>query len=186
MAESAQILSVGKPWQEALAEYFIVNPTHSMEQAAEHFHVTRAWLSTVKNSDAFQDYYQSRRREHFDAVSATLVDKVSGLAEMAVDALSTRVEEHMRGKELSVDALGSVADLALKSLGFGAKSSPSGTTVNNTRNVTIVVGDQQALARARGMLKTVRERIIDQTINSNHLEENGDESMARGQLPSAA
>jgi hypothetical protein len=186
MAESAQILRVGKPWQEALAEYFIVNPTHSMTQAAEFFGVTLAWLSTVKNSDAFQDYYQSRRREHFDAVSASIVDKVAGLAEMTVDALATRVEEHMRGKELSVDALGSVADLALKSLGFGAKGSPSGTTVNNTRNVTIVVGDQQALSRARGMLKTVRERIIDSALNSDSSEDKRDESMARGQLPSAA
>jgi hypothetical protein len=176
MAESAQIKRVGKPWQEALAEFFIVNPEKSMAEAAQFFGVTLAWLSTVKNSDAFQDYYAARRREHFDDVSksladAKITDKLQGLAEMGVDALSTRLEEHITKvptRELSVDALLAASKLALNALGFGqAKASPATPMVQNN---TIIVG-AAALAKAKGNLRVIRERIIDPVIEATRPQE---------------
>lgn len=158
MAESAQILEVSKPWHEDLAEFLIANPHKSMAEVAAHYGVTAPWLSTVKNSDAFRDYYDARRGEHFSAVSLSLVEKVSALAELSVEALTKQVSDHTLGAPMAVDTLMNVTDLALKSLGFGAKKSGEAPQQNNT---LILVGDQAALERARSTLRTVRERVID-------------------------
>lgn len=170
MAESSQIKQVRKPWQEALAEYFILYPERSMGEAAQHFGVTIAWLSVVKNSDAFQDYYQARRREHTELLSRELVDakiddKLEALAEMSIDAITARVEEHVRKvptRELSLEALHDSANLALKALGFGGKAQVNVNTGGG--NAHVLIEDAQALARARGNLRVVRELKIDPQI----------------------
>ena len=173
MAESAQIARTSKPWHEALAEFFILYPERTMTEAAKHFGVTLPWLSVVKNSDAFQDYYQARRREHFNEVSKALADskiedKLKGLADMSLDAISERVAEHIEKvptRELSLDALHASAQLALKALGFSDKrvaAAPGNFTQNNT---TVIVG-AEALARAKGNLRVVRERIIDPALEA--------------------
>ena len=175
MADSAQIKSVSQPWHEALAEYLILYPEKTLGETAKHFHVTLTWLCTVKNSDAFQDYYQARRRDHFGDVSrhlaqAKIEDKLETLAEMSIDGLSKKVEDHLTSpdplKELSLDALRDTAQLALRSLGFGAQKVPSGSPVQNN----IYIGDSSALDRARNNLRHIRERIIDPVISKEREE----------------
>lgn len=170
MAET-QIRNVSKPWHEALAEYFILYPERTMTEAADHFKVTLPWLSQVKNSDAFQDYYQARRREHFNEVSRALADskiedKLKAVADMSLDAIAERVAEHVTKvptRELSIDALHATASLALKSLGFMDKRGPAAAPL--VQNNTIIVG-QDALARAKGNLRVVRERLIDPALEA--------------------
>lgn len=173
MAESAQIKRVSQSWQEALAEFFILYPEKSLTEAATHFKVTLSWLCTVKNSDAFQDYYQARRREHFNDVSKALVDakiedKLKGLADMSLDAISTRVAEHIQQvptKELSLDALHASASLALKALGFNDKRAAAAPGTFTQNNTTVIVS-ADALARAKGNLRIVREQIIDPALDA--------------------
>lgn len=168
---ATQLQSVSKPWHEALTEYFILYPERTMTEAARHFGVSLAWLSQVKNSDAFQDYYQARRREHFNELSKSLADskiedKLRAVADMSLEAIADRVAEHVTKvptRELSIDALQATANLALKSLGFMDKRGlPAAPLVQNN---TIIVG-QDALARAKGNLRVVRERLIDPVLEA--------------------
>jgi len=146
VSASVEIKAV-RPWHEALLEFVIANPRASGAETAQHFQVTEAWLSTVKNSDAFQELWAVRRGEHFSRVSSSLVEKVNALAEITVDALTDRIETEKNMGSVSIAALTEVGEMALKSLGFGAKSHAPinyGPVVNN--NVFI---DKETLARAR-------------------------------------
>jgi len=79
-------------WHERLADWLIANPAKTQGEAAKHFGVTQAWLSVVKNSDAFQDYFRQRS----DAASAVIIhgvkEKMLGAADQAVSELSRRLE----------------------------------------------------------------------------------------------
>lgn len=172
MAESAQIKSVSKPWHEAIAEFFILYPEKSLRECADHFGVTLSWLSVVKNSDAFQDYYQARRREHFNDMSAALAetkieDKLRAVADMSLDAIAKKIEDHTKEvptKELTIDALQTSAALALKALGFGARSPAPGGPALVQNNTLIVSAD--AFRKAQGNLRIVREHIIDPALSA--------------------
>lgn len=95
MAQSAQIKKVNA-WHERLADWLIANPAKTQGEAAKHFGVTQAWLSVVKNSDAFQDYFRQRS----DAASAVIIhgvkEKMLGAADQAVNELQRRLE-HPQG-----------------------------------------------------------------------------------------
>lgn len=164
-----QMEKISKPWHEALAEYFLINPTHSLEVVAKHFEVSANWLSIVKNSDIFQDYYQSRRREHFDDISthmaeAKLSDKLKAVAELALDGMGEKLSRNLETKEMSIDTLASVANSALRNLGFGATAGRApGSSVTNVQNhntsVMIFNGDASTLEAARKRLTQMRERL---------------------------
>ena len=156
MAE-VQIQSV-RPWHETLLEFIIANPRASGAETAMHFGVTEAWLSTVKNSDAFQEMWAMRRGEHFSRVSASLVEKVTALAEVTVDALVDQVEMEKRTGQVSLSTLTEVGNMALKSLGFGAKPTPS-VQVNSYSNSTNVFIDKETLARAREARARLQETL---------------------------
>ena len=102
MAQSAQIQKVSN-WHEALSDYMIALPEARAHEAAAFFGVTEAWLSTVKNSDAFRQFHSARRKEHFDRISTNVGDKLQNLAEISLDELTERVEEQR--DELSIQTL---------------------------------------------------------------------------------
>jgi len=136
-----------RAWHEELLEFILANPRASGAEIALYFNVTEAWLSTVKNSDAFKELWAKRRGEHFSRVSSNLSEKVTALAEVTVDALTDKIEEAKRKNELQIQTLTEVSAMALKSLGFGAKDKAS----NNAPvvNVNTYVVDKDTLARAR-------------------------------------
>ena len=157
MAQSDQIKSV-RPWHETLLEFIIANPRASGPETAMHFGVSESWISIVKNSDAFQELWASRRGEHFSRVSASLVDKVSALADVTIDALTDQVEREKATGTASIQSLTEVGNMALKSLGFGAKASPQ-VQVNAYSNSTNVFIDKETLARAREARARMQEML---------------------------
>jgi len=159
MADSVQLLGLSKPWHEELATFLIKNPHLTMGQVARSFNVSASWLSVVKNSDAFKDYYDARRAEVQSMVSATLADKVNALAELGVEQLTEHVVDHANGAEMGMDALMGVTDLALKSLGFGGRGGNAPAPAAG--QTLVVIGDQEALKEARKTLQVVREHVID-------------------------
>jgi hypothetical protein len=138
-----------RPWHEALLEFILANPRASGVEIALYFNVTEAWVSTVKNSDAFQELWAKRRGEHFSRVSSSIAEKVTALAEVTVDTLTDEIEKSKRKGELKIETLKETADMALKALGFGAKGvqSPLASTINIQQNNFSV--DKETLARAR-------------------------------------
>ncbi len=159
MAESTQLLNVSKPWHEELATFLIANPQLTMGKVAGHFNVSASWLSVVKNSDAFKDYYEAQRAEVQSMVNVDLADKVHALAELGIEQLTETLVERANGKEgISLDSVVTVTDLALKSLGFGGKKPVNGGLDMEGAKTLMIVSDQQALAIARQHLDGARKQ----------------------------
>jgi len=145
MADSLQIKSM-KPWHETLIEYMIANPRASLAETAFYFNTSISWLSIVKHSDAFKEVWALRRKEHFSTVSAGVAERLTGLTEVTINALTEKIEEEHIKREISVATLTSVGDMALKALGFGNKP---GSNINVTTQQNNVFIDKDTLARAR-------------------------------------
>ena len=160
MSASASIKKV-RAWHEELLEFILANPRASGMEIALYFNVTEAWVSTVKNSDAFQELWAKRRGEHFSRVSSNISEKVTALAEVTVDALTDKIEQQKRKGELEIQTLTEVSNMALKALGFGAKREAStGVNVSVNTGPTYVV-DKDTLAKAREAKAQMLERVAN-------------------------
>lgn len=158
MAESKQLTEVSKPWHEELANYLLQNPGATLTTVAKHFGKSLSWISIIKNSDAFKDYYNARREELNAQVDATLVDKVHTLAELSIEALVTKVGHHIeREQEMTTDALRELADMSLTKLGFGQKKGEAAAAPA----ITIQIGDKEALDSARARMAQLRREEYD-------------------------
>lgn len=152
-----------KWWYEQLADWMILNPSEPLKSAAAIFKVTPNYLYLIKNSDAFREYWEARRKRQEDKVSEVHIDrmigvreKITSLADMALDNLMESLEEHQRGArvgapQLSHDALLETANMALQKLNYGVPALPSGGG-NAQVNVTI---NSDLLANAREKMKEV-------------------------------
>lgn len=144
MAQSNQIAKVGH-WHDRLIDALIAEPEIRLGELARRFNVTQAWLSTVKNSDAFIDAYRRRSAEHSGALLGDVRAKTLGAAEMAVDAISKRLED--TAEVIPLPILLDTADVLLKRSGFGeSKQMP---TPNLNVNVGVVTQAQLSEARER-------------------------------------
>ena len=146
MANHVQIKAC-RPWHEELLEFILANPRASGAEVAFYFGVTEAWVSTVKNTDAFRELWAQRRAEHFSRVSTGVAEKLTTLAEVTLDALTDKIEKDKRSGEVQYTTLKEVSEMTLKSLGFGAK--PAAQVNAPVVNVNNYVVDKDTLARAR-------------------------------------
>lgn len=152
---ATQLKNGMRAWHEELIEYLIVNPRASLQDIAGHFEASISWVSIVRNSDAFQEAWSKRRAEHFDRVSISVVDRVTALADITIDALTVKMENEIAADTISLEALKEVGDMALKALGFGAKHTSTSVNVqnNSTQNVYI---DKSTLERARAARRSLQ------------------------------
>lgn len=155
MSASASIQKVS-PWHEQLIDFMLAQPRAGLKETSEYFGVSMAWLSTVKNSDAFREQWAKRRESHSSAVSVTLVQRVEALAEVALETMTERLERE--GASIGLSTLREVSETALKSLGFGNRDGNlRANTINATTNNTMIVVDRDTLARARAARTRMQE-----------------------------
>jgi len=77
----------------AMMDLILANPTMPMEDIAEYFNVTKAWVKKVTMSDAFQAVLDKRREEIINPIiSESVTEKIRGLTNNTLDALNLRVE----------------------------------------------------------------------------------------------
>ena len=153
MGQSVQVKKVSN-WMQALSDWMILNPQARAYDAAEFFGVTEAWLSTVKNSDAFKQFHQMRRDQHFDRISEDVGGKLQNLAEISLDELTERVEEER--DQMSIQTLHDLSKMAVGALGFGNRG--GGVVINqHNDNRSVLVNDQNALAESRERLAAIRK-----------------------------
>ena len=117
MAKSAQIAKL-KDWHNQLIDYCILNPDKKNYEVAKEFKVAPAWLSVVRNSDAFQLAYGKRLAEHRCYLSATVIQKLEAVADLSLDHLLRILEE--QGDILPPSFIKETVDMALKRCGFGS------------------------------------------------------------------
>lgn len=152
MADSVQIKQVN-PWHAQLALYMVANPSSTLEQTARHFKRTSAWISIVRNSDAFKVYYQNMVNRQLDNMDP-LTQGTQAMTDIALEKLNKKLEDI--GDQLSVTELKEVADMGLKRLGFGASlgaRAPSQPAVHLHAAGVVVVD--------RGDLESARQRMAE-------------------------
>lgn len=143
-----------KEWMELLADWLLLNPGAPLKDAAKHFNVTPGYISMVKNSDVFKLYWEQRTVEFRKEVNLVAVEAMSGIqqrsttmTELALDHLISKVDTI--GTIMEVEQLQSIAELGLKSLGYGANKNSAAPGVNVTINAGVVGRDELERARQR-------------------------------------
>ena len=113
---------------DAMIDMIVADPTVHQNDLARYFGFSPSWVSTVKNSDAFQARLAERRGELIDPVVVASIDeRFRALADASLDLLLERVT-HPALKPTD-DFLIQTAKLSAGALGYGAKA-PVGNTVN--------------------------------------------------------
>lgn len=140
---ATQIKNVGW-WHERLADWLIANPHSTLAEAAKFFDCSRAWISIVKNSDAFKAFFAERSGNASDAILVGIREKLASVAELALEEMESRLETE--AGVMPFAEIEASANLALKGLGYSAnaKSAPPGVSTSVTVNV-----DAALLATAR-------------------------------------
>lgn len=132
-------------WHERLADLMIAHPDHTLQQIAAKLNKTPAWVSVIKNSDAFIDYWRKRSGVHSQEVTNGIKAKGYAAAELALDKLTEKLE----GPEadlMTTETLLNVVDVTMRR--FGYDSSKNQPPVFNF-NLGSVTPEQLAAARAR-------------------------------------
>ena len=122
-----------------LADFYLKNPEASLAEASKHFNKTQRWVATIKNSDAFQEYFQAKHKEIVTGIKR----KTETLVEIAIDRLIHRVENDELVDLLKTSDLQEIIDKGSKRLGYGS-AAPAGVSVT----VGVAVG-RDVLADAR-------------------------------------
>lgn len=102
---------------DAMIDLIINNPRISQNEIAKHFGYTAAWVSRIKNSDAFQQRLAARKADLVDpSILATLEEKFAALADRSMDIIQEKLEL-TQSPDLAFKAL----ELSSKALGYGAR-----------------------------------------------------------------
>lgn len=145
-------------WHEQLADWLIANPGRTQNEAARHFDVTAAWLSSVVNSDAFQDHYKRKAANHSEALLLGIREQTAGVAAQGLAELGRRMENP---RAMPVAEVLAITDTMLKH----AKPADAGS-----RPSTLLVVSKEDLELARQEMRaravvsaTPSEKLIDIT-----------------------
>lgn len=147
----------------AIMEHMIANPEASNAEVARAFGVTEPWLSSLIHSELFQLELRYLQDVAFSELTVSIKDRINNLAHESLKRLQQRLELNVVTNDTLVD----VAELALKSLGFGAPKTQApgplapvfNQQINNFGSAPI---DAKLLADARDrMLRVVPLQLVD-------------------------
>lgn len=153
MAGPAKILW----WYERLADALIANPDKTLTAIAGDFNCSLAWLSTIKNSDVFKEYWTRRSNEASKDLLGELRSKGMAAAELAVDALNRRLE--LEADTLPIPTLLEVADVSMKRFGYDSGGKKGQAPTVNNFNLGVVTPTELAEARAR--MRALKSDVIE-------------------------
>jgi len=144
-------------WYERLADSLIANPQLTLGEIAAQFGCTQAWLSTIKNSDVFKEYWTRRSNEASKDLLGELRSKGMAAAEMAVDALNRRLE--LEADSLPIPTILEVADISIKRFGYDSGGKKGQAPTVNNFNLGVVTPTELAEARAR--MRALRSEVLE-------------------------
>lgn len=138
---------------ERLADHMIANPAARMTELAKLMGRTLVWVSIAKNSDCFKDYWAVRSKAHSEAVTADIKAKGFAVAEMALEALSEKLE--LQAQTMTVETLLSVVDTTLKRL------TPGNIGAGPQINLNLGLATPEQLAEARERMRRMESPVIE-------------------------
>lgn len=139
---------------EALADLMINAPHMSLGDMAKQLGFSIVWLSIVKNSDSFKDYFALRRRKHEETISTGIREKAAAVAEMALDVILEDTATKIAAQAMSAAEARENLDLVARRFGFDGTISQQRPQQQVVLNVGMVT--QELLDEARERAK-VRE-----------------------------
>lgn len=154
---------------EAIMAFMVANPTVPLKDVAAKFNFTQGWLSQLIHSSLFQAQLHYRQDVEFSEAALSVRDRLQEMAHTSLEKINERIA--LGG--LGPDHLLASAELALKSLGFGApKASAPTAVINNNTYVTQPV-DRAILSEARAVMAqrqplTLEHRQDEPVVRSEH------------------
>jgi hypothetical protein len=152
VAASVQITKVNW-WHERLADAMISQPHLTLTEISKQLGCTLTWLSIVKNSDVFKDYWTLRSKAHSEAITSGIKEKAAALAELSLDHLIEDTQIQMEHGTLSAREARANLELVTKRFGFDGANTPQqpGTVVN----LNLAMVNKELLAEARAKMREV-------------------------------
>jgi hypothetical protein len=138
-------------WHERLADLMIAHPEATLGEIARVLGRTSQWVSTVKNSDTFIDYWCKRSAEHSREVTQGIKAKGFAAAELALDHLNNKLGGP-EGDLFTPDTLLQVIDTTMKRFGYDNAKNQAPVFNFNMGTVT-----PEQLAEAREKLRRTNE-----------------------------
>jgi hypothetical protein len=114
---------------EALADFFLANPTAYAKEAAAVFRRSQAWVTTVIQSDAFRAIMAKRKEELVNpAIRLSIEERIRGLVTQSLDVLGEKLEQPGVKAEVALRAF----ELGSKAMGIGgnAPAAPAEDSLN--------------------------------------------------------
>lgn len=139
----------------AIMDFMIANPEMLLGDVAKKFGVTPGWLSQLIHSSLFQAELAYKKEVMFGELTITIKDRITNIAHGTLNKL----EQLTDAGALSVDQTLDLAELTLKSLGFGAPKT-QGQIQPQVGQQNIFIGQSvtpQILQEARAAMLTKPE-----------------------------
>lgn len=117
-------------WHEALADFYLANPTATNQEAADFFSKQPSTISAIKNSDAFKAFFALRVAENRENLDLAIRNRLMNVTSTTLDALHDRLKlkrGNLDTKELTT-VLDSVGNLVNGGNGHGR----GGVTIVNS------------------------------------------------------
>lgn len=139
----------------AIIDWMIANPGGKLGDCAEYVGKSQTTLSIIINSDMFKAHLAARKAQFQQQHDLGIIHKTTQVANASLDAILAVLEK--KRDTLPLETLNTVADGALKRLGYGLepKQQP-GITVNAQNAQVVLPVSAQDLAEARMALRQVQ------------------------------
>ncbi len=150
-------------WHEAVVDWMLENPVHSIKDRAEAFEVSYSYMAIICTSDVFKEYFARRRELHNAQVSKTITERAEGVASVALDVLQERIDAER--ETIGLNTVIETSNMALRALGFGPRNGGRGDSATQV-NISFGGASPELLARARSKLAIVNAREGDDAVET--------------------
>lgn len=150
-------------WWEALADFWLANPTATNAEAAKFFNRTEGTIQLIKNTDGFRALMAQRRQEYKETFDVAIQAKVAGVAFTALDNMLLVLQK--KKDTLPLEQLVRVVDTA-REFTAAPKGTPAPTTVVNVQQNALlpVAASMDDLEVARAALRRQQQELATQPI----------------------
>lgn len=142
--------SVALKWYDGIIDDILANPGTSVKDTAARLGRHPGTISAICNSDLFKARWEQRRAQFSMALDLHLSQKLSQVAEKALDHTIEVLDK--KRDSIPLPILKDLALGALDRLGYGPDRPHSGVTVNVTNTAA---ASPEALQRARDKMKQI-------------------------------
>ncbi len=139
---------------EAIMDWLLANPHEkNLAVLCDQLNVSRSWLSTVMNTNAFKAKFEERRREYNRMVGQDVISKQLKVLDRALDHTLDYLEQDPEEQAIDPEFAFNIADKMSKNLGF-SPSRGGAPMIEETRERVVEEHDVHA-----GTLRVARERM---------------------------